>query len=116
MVRGKDFRLAKEVRYIQKRAARCDGRIVTAGPLVLFSTETGDAWLLDPADHLALPLARDGAPLFAHIEETSTNFAIAWTGQYQIDGPAFSYFDQDTGRAATILGYPAQELSQNAGA
>jgi hypothetical protein len=31
------------VRYIQRRAADRDGRIVTIGQLVLFSTETGDA-------------------------------------------------------------------------
>ena len=60
VVQGKDLRLADEVRYIQNRAADHDARIITLGPLVLFSTETGDAWLLDPADHLALRLARDG--------------------------------------------------------
>src|ERR1700680_3515583 len=53
IVEGKSFRLADEVRYIQRRAADHDGRIVTVGQLVLFSTETGDAWLLDPADRLA---------------------------------------------------------------
>src|SRR3981189_2514392 len=53
IVGGKGFRLADEVRYIQRRAADHDGRIVTIGQLVLFSTETGDAWLLDPADRLA---------------------------------------------------------------
>ena len=53
MVEGKSFRLADEVRYIQRRAADHDGRIVTVGQLILFSTETGDAWLLDPADQLA---------------------------------------------------------------
>ena len=58
MVDGKSFRLADEVRYIQRRAAEHDGRIVTIGQLVLFSTETGDAWLLDPPDHLAARLAR----------------------------------------------------------
>ena len=47
-VAGKDFRLAEEIDYIQSRAAERDGRLVTVGPLVLFSTETGDAWLLDP--------------------------------------------------------------------
>jgi len=47
---GKDFRLAEEVRYIQRRAAEFDARFVTVGPLALFSTDTGDAWLLDPAD------------------------------------------------------------------
>src|SRR5438093_11137152 len=52
IVEGKSFRLADEVRYIQRRAADHDGRIVTVGQLVLFSTETGDAWLLDPADRL----------------------------------------------------------------
>jgi hypothetical protein len=42
-VAGKDFRLAEEIDYIQSRAAERDGRLVTVGPLVLFSTETGDA-------------------------------------------------------------------------
>jgi hypothetical protein len=36
---GKSFRLADEVRHIQRRAARHDGRVVTIGQLVLFSTE-----------------------------------------------------------------------------
>src|SRR5690242_18907426 len=48
IVEGKGFRLADEVRYIQRRAAYYDGRIVTLGQLILFSTKTGDAWLLDP--------------------------------------------------------------------
>jgi hypothetical protein len=59
---GKDFLLAGEIEYIRSRAAEHDCRLVTAGLLALFSTETGDAWLLDPADHLAARLARDGEP------------------------------------------------------
>ena len=51
-VEGKNFRLADEIDYIQRRAAEHDGRFVTLGPLILFSTDTGDAWLLDPADLL----------------------------------------------------------------
>ena len=109
---GKSFRLADEVRYIQRRAADHDGRIVTVGQLVLFSTETGDAWLLDPADRLAARLARDGESEPIHIEETDTTFAIGWKGRYRIDGPAFVYSDHDTGRVATILGYPTEKLSQ----
>jgi hypothetical protein len=54
----------------RSRAADHDGRVVTVGQLVLFSTETGDAWLLDPADQLAARLARDGEPEPIHIEET----------------------------------------------
>ena len=103
-------RLADEVRYIQQCAADHDGRVVTVGQLVLFSTETGDAWLLDPADQLAARLARDGDPEPIHIEENDTTFAIGWKGRYRIEGPAFIYVDHDTGRLSTILGYPTHQL------
>ena len=56
MVDSKSFRLVDEVRYIQRRAADHSGRVITIGQLILFSTETGDAWLLDPTDRLAAPL------------------------------------------------------------
>jgi hypothetical protein len=92
IVEGKSFRLADEVRYIQRRAADYDGRIVTVGQLVLFSTETGDAWLLDPADRLAARLARDGENEPIHIEETDTTFAIGWKGRYRIEGLAWRSF------------------------
>ena len=98
--------------YIQRRAADHDGRIVTLGQLVLFSTETGDAWLLDASDQLAARLAREGEVEPVHIEETDTTFAIGWKGRYRIEGAAFVYSDQDTGRIATILGYPTDKLGQ----
>ena len=97
---------------IQRRAADHDGRILTVGQLVLFSTETGDAWLLDPSDQLAARLAGEGEAEPVHIEETDTTFAIGWKGRYRIDGPAFVYSDRDTGRVTTILGYPTNKLGQ----
>ena len=75
-VDGKRFRLADEVRYIQNKASDHDSRVVTIGQLVLFSTHTGDAWLLDVTDQLAARLARDGDPEPIHLEETDTSFAI----------------------------------------
>jgi hypothetical protein len=87
-------------------------RIVTIGQLVLFSTETGDAWLLDPADRLAARLARDGDSERIHIEETDTTFAIGWKGRYRIEGAAFVYSDNDSGRVTTILGYPTDQLAE----
>src|SRR4026207_2139508 len=98
IVEGKSFRLADEVRYIQRRAADYDSRIVTIGQLILFSTKTGDAWLLDPADpavqrtlsppkpgvagrpapadQSAARRAREGESEPIHIEETDNTFAI----------------------------------------
>ena len=112
IVDGKGFRLADEIRYIQDKAADHDGRIVTLGQLILFSTDTGDAWLLDVTDQLAARLARNGDPEPIHLEETDTSFAIEWKGRYRIEGPAFVYADRDTGRVTTVLGYPTQKIAQ----
>src|SRR5258708_11729895 len=68
VVDGVGFRLADEIRYIPRRAAEHDGRVVTFGQLTLFSTETGDAWIIDRDDHLALRLACQGDPQPFHIE------------------------------------------------
>jgi hypothetical protein len=111
-IEGNDFRLADEIRYIQHRAAEHDGRFVTVGPLALFSTDTGDAWLLDSEDHLAVRLARDGDPEDVHFEETDTQFAIGWKGEYRIDSNAFVYTDRDTRRIVTILGYPVRRIAE----
>src|SRR5580704_14270523 len=71
VVDGKDFRLADEIRYIQDKAAEHDLRMVTIGQLILFSTETGDAWLLDVTDKCGGPGCSDsflrflsGSPCF----------------------------------------------------
>jgi hypothetical protein len=102
--------LAKEVRYIQKRAAQCDSRIVTIGPLVLFSTQSGDAWILDPADQLATRLAQGGDPLAIYIEETNTNYSIGWQGRYRIHADIFVYEDNQSSSMRSITGYPIQLL------
>jgi hypothetical protein len=110
IVDGVSFRLADEIRYITRRAAEHDGRVVTFGQLTLFSTETGDAWIIDREDHLALRLARGGDPESFHIEETDTSFAIHWKGLYRIEGGTFFFTDRETGRITAALGYPTDKL------
>jgi hypothetical protein len=102
--------LAKEVRAIQHRAAEHEGRIVSIGPLVFFSTDTGDAWMLEPADQLAARLAVGGDPLPVDIEETEASFAIGWHGRYQFDGDTFVYEDNQSRRLNAIRGYPVKQL------
>ena len=41
MMEGKDFRLAKEIKYIQRQAAEHDGRFVIICPLVFFRPKPG---------------------------------------------------------------------------
>ena len=115
IVDGAKFRLRDEIRYVQKRAAANDSRVVALPQLLLFSTQTGDAWLLDPADHLAVPVAQERDPLPVHIEETDRNFTIEWMGTYRIDGPAFVYIEKDSRRVRTILGYPTKHILEQSG-
>jgi hypothetical protein len=79
----KDFRLADEIAYIQHRAAEHNGRFVTIGSIILFPTDTGDAWLLYPSDGPAARLARDGDAEPIYFEETDTNFVIGWKGKHR---------------------------------
>src|ERR1700737_1682581 len=81
---GASFRLPQGVLYIPRRAADHDGRIVTIGQLTLFSSETGDAWIIDRDDHLALQLVRQGDPDPFHIQKTATSFSIGGKGHYRI--------------------------------
>jgi hypothetical protein len=80
-----------------------DGRVVTIGQLVLFFTESGDAWLLDPSDQLAARLARDEDPEPFHIEENETTFTIDWKGSYRVKGAAsFTGIEKPDGSPPSI--------------
>ena len=106
-----------EADYIIGKAQERDSRVVALGSMVFFSTETGDAWMLDPEDGLALCLARDGAKQDYMIVETDSNFQIGWNAQYDIRDNAFTVATAD-GRVRMITGYPTEEIvrtSRNAG-
>jgi hypothetical protein len=101
--------ITDEANYIISRTQDNDARVVTLGPLILFSTETGDAWMLDPEDGLALCLARAGEAQPFTITETATDFSIEWKASYQIDGDVFIVAER-SGRIRSIWGYPTAEI------
>lgn len=114
-IEGKDVCLGDEIRYIQRRAGERASRIVTIGPLLLFSAESGDAWILDPAERLATRVAEAGDPRSALIDETEKSFAVGWQGRYEIMGSAFVFRDNESGRVTTILGYPTRQIAERIG-
>jgi hypothetical protein len=111
VVSREQISITREVNYIIKRAQESDARIIRLGSLVLFSTSTGDAWLLDPEDNLALCLARDGERQSFTVTETAVSYGIEWNANYRIDGDAFIVAEH-SGQTRTILGYPTSELLQ----
>ena len=103
--------LLRELKYIIRRAQEGDGRVVRLGPLILFSTQTGDAWLLDTDDRLALCLARDCETRPYLVSENDRTFQIAWQASYEIVGDVFSVVSKD-GRIRSIFGYPTAEITR----
>ena len=103
--------ITQEANHVIERAQAYEARIVSLGPLIFFSTETGDAWVLDPADSLALCLARDGERQSFSITETANQFAIDWQANYQIEGEQFILFEK-SGQTRTIIGYPLREIKR----
>ena len=108
-----DMQVRREADYIVERALRGESRVVSIGPLVLFSTATGDAWMLDPADGLARCLARDGRRLPDGITETVDRFAVDWDTSYRLEGDLFSIIEHPD-RVVSILGYPEAEICRAA--
>lgn len=102
----------RDSEYIIGKAQNGVACAVAHNPLVYFSTETGDAWLLDMDDHLALCLARGGERLPFRIMETAETFNIEWNADFQIDGDTFTVFDR-SGPEKSIFGYPI-EMIKNA--
>lgn len=109
MLSWNQLSITGEIDYIIKKAQECDSRVVRLGNLVLFSTQTGDAWMLDPADGLALDVARYGVMQEYSVLETASNFQIAWNAQYRVEDNVFVVVSPD-GRVHSILGYPTREI------
>jgi hypothetical protein len=110
VVAAEQLSITGEAEYIVARAMAKEGRIVTLGVLVFFSTSTGDAWLLDADDSLALRLAVEGKRQPVTIYETPKQFGIEWEGTFQIDGDVMVFVDRE-GKSLILLGYPTREIA-----
>jgi len=88
-----EISIHKEIDHIRVSAECGDARIVTLGSLIFFSTETGDAWVLDADDKLAACLMKNFAPRDIRVTETPTNFIIGWTGEFELEDRVLTISD-----------------------
>jgi hypothetical protein len=105
--------IRREVASIIASAQANVARVVGLGPLILFSSDSGDAWLLDWQDESAVCLARVGVPQDVRLTETDRDFAIEWTSDYAINGDTMTFRDT-SGKAVSIRGYPTDAIMQTA--
>jgi hypothetical protein len=104
--------LRDEVEYICRLASEGESHVIGFNQLVFFSTATGDAWMLDWEDELAICLMKDGVRRPFEVGETDRQFAIQWQGRYHVEGRVFAYIDNENPtHARAIVGYPTDAIS-----
>ena len=106
---GAEISYGRESRYIVDCARRLNARVVTLGSLFFFSTENGDAWVLDLGDKSALCLDQEGEVQPYRIVQTDTHFAIDRNATYSIRQDVFLVGDE-TGRLRLFSGYPVEHI------
>lgn len=103
--------LSQDINTIIQLSHQREARLLKLGRLVFFSTETGDAWILDPDQGRAKCLSLDGDKQPVTIKETSADFGIDWDAEYRIKGSLFTVLEY-SGSVRTILGYPTRSIEE----
>lgn len=86
-----------EVEKIQESAGAKKAAVLALGVFVLFSTASGDAWLLEVTDMDAIQVARGGEKLAVQIEENPETIEFNWTHKFDVKNKQFvltSYKDK----------------------
>jgi len=86
-----------EVEKIQESAGAGKASVLALGVFVLFSTTSGDAWLLEVTDMDAIQVAKGGEKLPVQIEENPETIEINWTHKFDVKNKKFvltSYKDK----------------------
>lgn len=86
---------------------------VACPPFVLFSTGVGDAWLLEPDEHLAMCLVWQGAREEIGVSEDPSRIEVAWDGHYELLG---DFFHLETNNPKigerAVGGYPLNQVRE----
>ena len=111
VTKKKELNIKQEIEYIIKCARNLETKIVSLNEFLLFCTETGDAWLLDKNDNLALNLVKDGIRQEFTLIDTPSQFGIDWKNNYLIENEKFIIIDRN-GFSRIIIGYPTERITE----
>lgn len=104
-----EISINKEIAYLLDCTMNGLSKVISLNKLILFSTDDGDAWMIDSEDKGALCLMRgfERQPFTAF--DTEDHFYVKWELRYIIDGERF-LVKGDDGKVAAYFNYPVLEI------
>lgn len=101
--------LSAEIEKLQQKVSEKSAVMWTRGVFVFFSTEDGDAWVLEASGMDALQVAAAGQLLEVDVAQTEDAIEVTWSHQFSIrkDFTVSAYADQ---RRSVLSGYPAARI------
>lgn len=100
----------REVEKIQEKAVAKDATMISLGVFILFSTEDGDAWLLEVTDMDAIQVAAGGEKIAVEIEENPETIEINWTHKFTVKNRKFVLTAYKDKSEEIKEGYPAHSI------
>ncbi len=98
----------KKADLIIEAAVKKEPKIDVIGNFIFFSTQSGDAWMLDHRDNRALQLVDTCKVLNYKILESKDRFAVEWKDRFQIQDDLFITTNKDKERV--IRDYPTKTI------
>lgn len=102
--------LQSEIEKLQDIAVRREKTVKPLGVFVLFSTEEGDAWLLEITDMDAVQVAEKGERKEVELDENKQTIEINWTHRFAIRKKKFVTISYHDDTETTYEEYPSQAI------
>lgn len=101
----------KEVEKIQQAAGEKKNFVYSVGVFVLFSSESGDGWLLEVSDMDAVQVAAAGKALDVEIEENPETIEINWTHSFAIKDKKLQLTSYKDNTVTAVEQYPTHGIA-----
>lgn len=101
--------LSAEISKLQQKVVEKNAVMWTKGVFVFFSTEKGDAWVLEASGMDALQVAVAGRQIEVDVAQTDDAIEVTWSHQFMIrkDFTVMDYADQSR---TVFADYPAARI------
>ncbi len=100
-----------EIKKIQESAAKKEATIKVIGVFIFFSTDKGDAWLLEMTEMDAVIAAKSGKVIDVDISESDETIEVNWTHRFTVKNKEFKTTAYSDNAIETYTDYPTSTIS-----